>query len=105
MIFKRNKKKTELVNDSQFSPEILSVIENISVNDTPKKDKAEKAKKAEKPDNTGKVKPERKKSAKELDRERLRKKEVKQTKMKLVKKRNVPKPHSRLSIHKSMMIA
>lgn len=91
MIFKRNKKKTELVNDSQFSPEILSVIENISVNDTPKKDKAEKAKKAEKPDNTGKVKPERKKSAKELDRERLRKKEVKQTKRKLVKKRNVPK--------------
>src|SRR5690606_2888819 len=91
MIFKRSKKKTELVNDSQFSPEVLSVIENISVNDTPKKDKAEKAKKAVKPDNTGKVKPERKKSAKELDRERLRKKEVKQTKRKLVKKRNVPK--------------
>jgi len=44
MIFKRNKKKTELVNDSQFSPEVLSVIENISVNDTPKKDKAEKLK-------------------------------------------------------------
>ena len=66
MIFKRNKKKTELVNDSQFSPEVLSVIENISVNDTPKKDKAEKAKKSVKPDNTGKVKPERKNLLKSL---------------------------------------